>query len=305
MNSQYETGYTIRGKPVPSTSINRMEETNLSEDLSSKLERDGYLLLRKVYDAHEVIEARKKVLWHLHKVGEVKDPYESGIFSGESNRRYFYPNTQKLGEFWQKVSEMEELRRVINGEKISKVMNTIFAEKADHFSFAWLRAMVQGKASPVHLDHPYMNRGTDKLLTCWTPLSQIAEDEGTLYVMQQSHLWSDITDKFIGLDIDASPSRPGHIEEVPLDLVVRKESVFLTSNFDPGDCLIFGMFVVHGSFDNNNKSGKIRLSCDTRFQPRSEPMDPRFSGVNPKAHKELGYGCLSSSLPLTETASLK
>ena len=97
MNSQYENGYTIQGKPVPSTSINRMEETNLSEDLSSKLDRDGYLLLRNVYDPNEVIEARKKILWHLYEVGEVKDPYESGIFSGESNRRYFYPNTQKLG----------------------------------------------------------------------------------------------------------------------------------------------------------------------------------------------------------------
>ena len=305
MNFQYEKGFTLGGRSVPSSMLKRMDETILSEDLSAKLVKDGYLLLRDIYDANDVVEARKTILKCLHEVGEVKDPYELGIFSGDSNRRKIYPTTQDLGKFWKKISEMEELRKVINGKKITAVMDSIFGEETSHFSFAWLRAMVKGRASPVHIDHPYMNRGTDKLVTCWTPLSQIAENEGTLYVMHRSHLWLDIREKFSGLDIDKSPSIPGHIEEHPLELVNRKKSVLLTSNFSPGDCLVFGMFTVHGSFDNNNQSGKIRLSCDTRFQPKSDPMDPRFSGLEPKAHGGLGYGCLSSSLPLTETASLK
>jgi len=305
MNFQCETGFTLRGRSIPSTMLKKMDETSLSDDLSAKLEKDGYLLLRNVYDVNEVIEARRMILKSLHEVGEVKEPYDSGIFSGDSNRRRIYPTTKDLGEFWRKTSEMEELRRVINGKNIMRVMNSIFEEEASHFSFAWLRAMVKGKASPVHVDHPYMNRGTDKLVTCWTPLSEISENEGTLYVMRESHLWSDIRHKFLGLDIDKNPSIPGHIEEHPEELLNRKKSIFLTSNFNPGDCLIFGMFTVHGSFDNNNQNGKIRLSCDTRFQPKSELMDPRFAGPEPKAHGGLGYGCLSSSLPLTETAPLK
>ena len=305
MNFQCEAGLTLRGRSIPSTMIKKMGESSLSDDLSAKLEKDGYLLLRNVYDANEVIEARRMILKTLYEVGEVKEPYDQGIFSGDSNRRRIYPTAKDLGEFWKKISEMEELRKVINGKKIIRVMNSIFAEETTHFSFAWLRAMVKGKASPVHVDHPYMNRGTDKLVTCWTPLSEIAKNEGTLYVMQESHLWSEIREKFLGLDIDKTPSIPGHIEEHPVELINRKKSIFLTSNFNPGDCLVFGMFTVHGSFDNNNQNGKIRLSCDTRFQPKSEPMDPRFSGSEPKAHGGLGYGCLSSSLPLTEMASLK
>ena len=61
------------------------------------------------------------------------------------------------------------------------------------------------------------------------------------------------------------------------------------------------MFTVHGSFDNNSPLGRIRLSCDTRFQPINQPMDPRFSGKNPLAHSGLGYGCLTASLPMNET----
>ena len=305
MGSRLKTNLTLFGETVPASLVKNLDETSLSEDLSAKLEQDGYLLLRKIYDPCEVIEARRRILQSLHDVGEVNDPFDAGIFSGTSNRRNIYPTTQKLGEFWRKISEMEELRKVINGEEISKVMNRIFAEQSAYFSFAWLRALVQGKASPMHVDHPYMNRGTDKLLTCWTPLGEIGENEGTLYVLQKSHLWPDIKDRFLGRDIDSSPSFIGHIEENPLELVNRTRSNFLTSSFSPGDCLIFGMFTVHGSFDNNSKSNKVRLSCDTRFQPKSHPMDPRFSGPNPKAHRGLGYGCLSSSLPLTESASLK
>ncbi len=305
MYFQSESSFTLQGQLVPPTLLKKMDESNLSEDLPSKLNRDGYLLIRKVYDPDDVIKARNMVLQCLYDVGEVKDPYESGTFSGFSNRRKFYPSTKELGEFWKKISEMEQLRRVINGEKITKVMNSIFGEQTVHFSFAWLRAMIQGKASPVHIDHPYMNRGTDKLVTCWTPLGEIAENDGTIYVLEKSHLWKEIREKFLNIDIDSNPSILGHIEEKPLELVNRKKSIFLTSSFNPGDCLIFGMFIVHGSFDNNNRNGKIRLSCDTRFQPKSEPMDPRFSGSTPEAHRGLGYGCLSSSLPLTEVVKPK
>ena len=56
-----------------------------------------------------------------------------------------------------KGSEIKSLRDVINGESIKRVMDKIFGEETTHFSFAWLRAMVQGKASPLHIDHPYMN----------------------------------------------------------------------------------------------------------------------------------------------------
>ena len=69
--------------------------------------------------------------------------------------------------------------------------------------------------------------------------------------------------------------------------------------------LEFWNVTVHGSFDNNTTTGKIRLSCDTRFQPHSEPMDHRFSGRNQVAHKGLGYACLSSSVPLTENLKNK
>ena len=48
------------------------------------------------------------------------------------------------------------------------------------------------------------------------------------------------------------------------------------------------------------KDNKIRLTCDIRFQPESEPKDPRYSGLNPGGTTGLGYGELNSARPLNE-----
>ena len=296
---------TLNGVDVPDALVGQLNEADMAGDLASQLDRDGYLLIRGAHDLTEVEAARLEVLHRLADVGEVRDPVEEGRAFGTSNRREIYPTTAELGQFWRSVSEGKALRTVINGRRIVTIMDALFGEASHHFSFAWLRAMTSGKASPLHIDHPYMNLGSKRLLTCWTPLCDITLQDGTLYILEGSQEWSDIRQRFEGHDVDRDPSRPGHIEEDPVALVKRKESRFLTSEFKRGDCLIFGMFTVHGSFDNNSDAGRIRLSCDTRFQPASEPMDERFSGPNPPAHKGLGYGCLSASLPMTETGTLR
>ncbi|MGI9391177.1 MAG: phytanoyl-CoA dioxygenase family protein [Boseongicola sp.] len=293
---------TVNGEPVPDDCVAELRAAEINGDIAEHLRQRGYLLLRGVHDPAEVDAARQEVLHRLSEVGEVKNPVESGLASGKSHRREVYPTTDDLGAFWRSVSEGKAVRNVINGPRIASVMDKLFQEPAKHFSFAWLRTMTAGRASPLHIDHPYMNRGSKRLVTCWTPLCPISLSDGTLYILEDSHTWSDIRQQFEGHDVDRDPSRPGHIQESPITLAERKSSKFLTAEFDMGDCLIFGMFTVHGSFDNNSENGLIRLSCDTRFQPSKDPMDERFSGPNPPAHNGLGYGCLSASRPMTETS---
>lgn len=296
---------TLRGAPVSNDLLGELRVADLNGDLADQLSQRGYLLLRGVYDPADVDAARLEVLHRLAEVGEVKDPVENGLASGTSSRRKTYPTTDDLGVFWRSVSDGKAVRSVINGPRITRVMSQLFKEPAQHFSFAWLRAMTAGRASPLHIDHPYMNRGSKRLVTGWTPLCPIGLNEGTLYVLEGSHNWADLRQQFEGHDVDRDPSRPGHIEESAITLAERKSSRLLTAEFAMGDCLVFGMFTAHGSFDNNAQSGRIRLSCDTRFQPSADPMDDRFSGPNPPAHNGLGYGCLSAARPLTETSDLR
>ena len=296
---------TVNGAVVPESSLDELRSADVNGDIAQQLSDNGYLFLRGVHDPVEVDAARLEVLHRLAEVGEVKDPVKCGLASGTSRRRETYPTTDDLGTFWRSVSEGKAVRRVINGPRIMRVMSQLFQEPAQHFAFAWLRAMTAGRASPLHVDHPYMNRGSKRLVTCWSPLCLISLTDGPLYILKDSHKWPDIRQQFDGHDVDREPSRPGHIEESPITLAQRKTSKFLTAEFNLGDCLIFGMFTVHGSFDNNSSAGLIRLSCDTRFQPAADPMDERFAGPNPPAHNGLGYGCLSASRPLTEASALR
>jgi ectoine hydroxylase-related dioxygenase (phytanoyl-CoA dioxygenase family) len=61
---------------------------------------------------------------------------------------------------------------------------------------------------------------------------------------------------------------------------------WVTTEYEPGDLLLFTIFTVHASTDN--RSNRVRLSTDTRYQLASEPKDERWIGEHPVAHGQAG-----------------
>ena len=57
---------------------------------------------------------------------------------------------------------------------------------------------------------------------------------------------------------------------------------WLTAEYRMGDLLVFGMYTMHASSDNN--TNQIRLSSDSRYQLASAPADERWIGANPPAN---------------------
>ena len=53
-----------------------------------------------------------------------------------------------------------------------------------------------------------------------------------------------------------------------------------TATFEPGDVLIFTLHTLHMS--TTNLTDKVRISCDVRWQPKSEPTDKRFTEISEK-----------------------
>ena len=60
------------------------------------------------------------------------------------------------------------------------------------------------------------------------------------------------------------------------------------------------MTTLHGALDNHSPLGRVRLSCDVRYQPAAEPLDPRYFGADPGGTFGGGYGELNGARPLTE-----
>ena len=63
---------------------------------------------------------------------------------------------------------------------------------------------------------------------------------------------------------------------------------WLTTDYRAGDVLIFTIFMVHCSLDNN--TDRIRITSDTRYQLAAEPVDERWIGENPIAHGPANRG---------------
>lgn len=287
---------TFNGRLIPRSLLGELQETKFGDDLKSSFDDNGYLFIRQALARESVEIARRFVLQQLAEVDEIDIAIDKAVATGRSRRKELYPD---LGLFWKRISEAQALRQCVHAESLHDMFAQLFQEPVKPFDFVWLRAFIQGRGSPLHIDHPYMNRGTRRVVSCWIPLGAVAIDGGPLFLIENSHRIRELRDEFEGHDVDLHTNKPGYISTHPIDFAQHYGLQLLSSAFEPGDVLVFNHFIAHASFDNGDRSGRVRLSCDTRWQPAGEPMDERFRGPSPGAHGGLGYGCLSSAQPLT------
>ena len=291
----------INGVKVPSSLLGSLKETCLKnksdEQLRNSLNNDGYLLLREVIDKNSITKARNDVFEKLNNVDELTDPFYEGISSGRSRRDELHKDR---GDFWENVSNTESLRKITNGNILQGVFSRIFGISSIGFDFIFLRAVSGGKFTHMHCDAGFFTRKTQKVLTCWLVFTDITIDKGPLFIIEGSHKFSDIKTKYNGFDVDIHKHMKATIDTDPITFAKQRNSKILTTQFRPGDALIFGMYTVHGTFENYANDKKIRLTCDIRFQPNNEIKDPRYFGPNPTGTTGAGYGELNSARPLNE-----
>jgi ectoine hydroxylase-related dioxygenase (phytanoyl-CoA dioxygenase family) len=266
-------------------------------ELHLKLDRDGYLFFPGLIDTREIQAARNAVFKQLKDVDELEAPYEEGIFSHRSRRDELYKDR---GEFWKMVSNGELLRKVSNGPTLQKIASKIFGSPAVGFDYLFLRAVPRGRFTHLHCDSGFFTRFTKKVLTCWIAFTDITLDKGPLFVIEGSHKFMDIRKNFDNFDVVFNKEQKASIDEDPVSFANKRNAKLLTTNFKPGDVLIFGMHTLHGAFENHATDDRIRLTCDIRYQPISEPRDPRYFGVSPEGTTGAGYGELNGARPLTE-----
>lgn len=287
------------GQTLPDGTFGRLRDSSDcagdGEALRARIAEDGYVFIRRALDTAGVLAARKAVFDKLYSVGEVLEPAEEGVFSGTSRREELVPD---LGAFWKSVCELPELRAVTHAGPMISLMQRVLGGPVRPFDFLWLRPVTVGRASAFHYDHVYMNRGTEHLYTVWTPLGDVPLEDGPILLVEGSHRWHDLIAQYRGLDVDKDKSRPGHVTMEPVTLALERGCRLISDDFCAGDVLIMSMWILHGSLDNQSPKNRLRLSCDTRYQLASEPIDERWIGANPIAHGQ-GYGSMSGARPVT------
>ena len=291
----------MQGRRLPSDLLAPLTETVFdpgnTDSLAPQLKRDGYLFFRGVIDPVEVMAARCEVFQRLAEMGEIAEPVAAGIYTGSSQRRQKCPD---LGEFWQSVSEGTALRQVSHGARTKQVMSALLGQPARPHDYLFLRPAVPGRSTHLHYDHPFFARGSDQIHTAWIPLGDIPIGDGPLLIMEGSHHFDDLLTQAVAVDYASNATPLVQLMEDPAALASKRNVRMLTADFSAGDLIIFSMNLLHGSLDNQSPTGRTRLSCDVRWQPLADPIDPRYAGPTPAGTTGAGYGELNGAKPLDE-----
>lgn len=305
--------YHIQGRRVPADlkgpMVPMMAGLEDEQLLSDVLEVEGYLYLPGILDSSDVLAARQEVFGNLAEVGEIQSPVMEGIQTGCSSRAEQHDD---LGLFWSQVSNGRRLRTVTHGETLARIMEAILRQPARPHDLMYLRPMAPGKATSLHYDLPFFAGFSSSILTAWIPLGDVAVEEGPLVVVEHSHNFSDLLDPIQQHDYQGDRSNEtiqqaaynSEMQLHPVDLAQERGVRLLSGDFAAGDLVVFCMQLMHGSLDNDSPKGRVRLSCDVRYQPAADSSeDARYFGAEPRGSKGGGYGDMRGAQPLVDGPS--
>ncbi|SEO88263.1 phytanoyl-CoA dioxygenase family protein [Paenibacillus sp. OV219] len=249
-----------------------------TDALRQRLQEDGYLLLRGFHDREQVLDARSGILRKLNSAGRLDTNFkvEDGIIAEGAKSAMFG------GPANDEDADMQPFYNLVNGDNVMQFFDRLLGGEAMTYDYKWPRAVGNGDFTGAHYDIVYMGRGTKQLYTMWTPLGDVPYEQGPLSICLGSQHFEKMKATYGQMDVDRDNIELGWISKDPIECVEKFGGQWATTPFAAGDMIIFGMFLLHGSV--NNTTNQYRISSDTRYQLRSEPVDDRWIGVKPKGH---------------------
>jgi hypothetical protein len=268
------------------------------EELRRRFATDGYLYMKGYLDRDEVLAARATLTDGLAAAGVLDPAYPT--IDGVCKPGAGYVFKPEL------TNNNPAVQNLLYSGRLPEFYRKFFGEDIRHYDFTWLRAIGPGKGTNPHCDLPYMGRGTHGHMTCWLPYGDISFELGGLMVLEGSHKRMDLLENYVFRDVDSyCANKPEQVQNATTGAkgfgwtfsgtlshnppVLRNKfgGRWLTTEFQPGDFITFGMFTVHASLDNRTEN-RLRISSDARYQRASEPIDDRWIGLNPPGHTTAG-----------------
>lgn len=229
------------------------------EALRERLAEDGYLYIRGFHPREKVLAARERILAEMER---------QGIEAGQHQEM-------------KSIAETPEVMAVLESPALFDFFEDVFGEPALTFDEKWLRAVGKGKATGIHYDNVYMGRGSRRLMTAWTPFGDLPMQLGTLAVCEGSHkeAFGKLQETYGNMDVDRDNIKGmGWYSSSPREVLEKFGGRWVTNDVQAGDVIFITMMTLHGS--TKNVTDDVRLSCDIRFQPQSDPADERWAGPN-------------------------
>ena len=233
---------------------------NNGPELRQRVQRDGYLFIRGALPTNVLESLRMQALETVCEAGWVKANtlLEDAIadlsgFCVEPEPTYMqvYHRMYQLPEFHalQHHPNLIGLFERVMGDPVMPhpriIGRTIFPQR-------------EAFTTPAHQDFIPI-QGTAETYTAWIPLGDIPPELGGLQIASGSHR---------GGVYDFRPAMGAG----GLEITDPLEGSWVSSPFKQGDLLIFHSMTVHKGLPN--KSDRLRMSIDARYQKISDPIAP-------------------------------
>jgi ectoine hydroxylase-related dioxygenase (phytanoyl-CoA dioxygenase family) len=244
------------------------------EALRQRMADDGYLLLRGLVDRDKVLEARRELLLKYATVGEI-DSINHPLMDGIQSQHTFVDSVNLIA-FTESLRTGLAYTSVVEAPELLSFFEDFLGGPVHIWDFRWVRLMRPGEATGMHCDSPYATRGTKNVWSAWIPIGDLRREEGALMILEGSHKNEELRESYGNLDADRD--KLGWLSTDPPALRRSLGGRWLTTDFRAGDVMVFSMYLVHGSLDNNSPEGRCRLSSDVRYQLVGDPLDERWNG---------------------------
>ena len=231
-----------------------------SASLARRLSHDGYLFFPRLIPPDYVCKLRQSMLKILDNAGWIDTGSGYDLESAIGNSKSFVPDTDPTATavMIQQIA-LPSVRDVQHHSMLISLFERIFDEPVFPLPRVIPRTLFPNQddhTTPPHQDYPHV-QGSKRSCAAWIPLGDCGPDMG-------------------GLAIARSSNNDGVLPIVPamgaggLGVSDQYQGRWHYTPFLTGDVMIFNCLTVHKGIPNRSK--KLRLSIDMRYQPVSEPV---------------------------------
>jgi len=242
--------------------------------LRERYQRDGFVILRNVFDGREVRQLRGEYFsaFPAGYVAAGSDPAD-GRFSGR--RPLDLPPHGVAGHPAHAFVRSERFARFVASEALAQLAAVLLESPVTMLPRLIMRHFDSSVplASRAHADFSYLDQGSERVITAWIPLGDTPRAMGGLVYQAGSHIGDPAR-----LDVlRAVHDRPSDSRPLSHDLAWVAEqmgSPWSWTDYRAGDVAMHSPRVVHASLDTATE--EMRASIDVRFLAVGERTDPRW-----------------------------
>ena len=242
-----------------------IDSTGLLEDparLRERMQENGYLFLPRLVDADRAAAVKREIMAILRERFIIEeDGSPDPMWSGGPQ-----PTEAEYMALYDRIVRLESFRGLAESPEVLALLEAVCAGPVQVWEQQLIRLVYPDPEAEAaqgigaHQDgDPKLGYKAGRFYTCWISLMEIDAAVGGLAVAPGSHR--------LGLlqsagTVASSTKQQGSNAGYGLD---PSKLSWATGDFVPGSAVIFHCRTAHRGLPN--RSGRIRLSCDFRYQP--------------------------------------